>query len=165
MGAGKTTLGRQLAQHLGLRFEDSDHEIQSRTGVNVPTIFEFEGEEGFRRREKAVLADLVRENDLVLATGGGIVLDPENRQRLAANGYVIYLNCSPEQQYERTRRDKSRPLLQTPNPLERLATLYQQRDPLYREVADLVVSTEERSAPAVIKQILAAIAELEVDRL
>ena len=154
MGAGKTTIGRQLAQSLGLEFEDTDQEIQQRTGVDIPTIFEYEGEEGFRLREMKVVADMVEQDNVVLATGGGAVTQVENRRLLAARGYVIYLSCSPEQQFERTYKDKNRPLLHTENPLEMLKLLNEERDPLYREIADLVVSTEGRSAQAVVKEVV-----------
>lgn len=154
MGTGKTTIGRQLAQALGLEFDDSDQEIQRRTGVDIPTIFEYEGEDGFRARERKVIAELVEVENMVLATGGGAVTEADNRRLLPARGFVIYLECSPEQQYERTYKDKNRPLLQSDNPLERLRELTQERDPLYREVADLIVSTEGRSAAAVVKDIV-----------
>ncbi|WP_293646054.1 shikimate kinase AroK [Thiolapillus sp.] len=154
MGAGKTTIGRQLAQALGLEFEDTDQEIQRRTGVDIPTIFEYEGEEGFRKREMKAIEEMVEQDNVVLATGGGAVTQPENRRLLAARGYVIYLSCSPEQQYERTYKDKNRPLLQTGDPLEMLKALNAERDPEYREIADLVVSTEGRSAQAVVKEVM-----------
>lgn len=153
MGAGKSTVGRQLAAQLRLEFVDADHEIQRRTGVDIPTIFEFEGESGFRERERAVIDDLTQRDGLVLATGGGAVLDADNRRHLGARGLVVYLSCSPEQQYERTVRDRSRPLLQTDDPLARLRELNALRDPLYREVADLTVSTERRSAASVAREI------------
>ena len=153
MGAGKTTIGRQLAVALGYDFADSDHEIQQRTGVDIPTIFEFEGEQGFRQREIKVIDALTQREHLVLATGGGVILNEENRKHLAARGWVIYLYCSPDQQYERTIRDRNRPLLQTENPLQRLKDLMAQRDPLYRRVADMVVATEKRSAATVAKDI------------
>ncbi len=154
MGAGKTTIGRQLAHSLGLEFDDTDQEIQRRTGVDIPTIFEYEGEEGFRKREMKAIADMVERDNIVLATGGGAVTQPENRRLLAARGYVIYLSCSPEQQYERTYKDKNRPLLQNGDPLETLKALNAERDPLYREIADLVVSTEGRSAQSVVKEVI-----------
>lgn len=154
MGTGKTTIGRQLAQALGLEFEDSDREIQRRTGVDIPTIFEYEGEDGFRIREKKVIADLVEVENQVLATGGGAVTDADNRRLLPARGFVIYLECSPQQQYDRTYKDKNRPLLQSGDPLESLRQLMKERDPLYHEIADLVVSTEGRSAAAVVKDIV-----------
>jgi shikimate kinase len=138
MGAGKTTVGRQLARRTGRRFIDSDHEIEARTGVSIPTIFEIEGEPGFRRREAQVIAELARESDLVLATGGGVVLNPANRAALAS-GVVVYLNAPPEMLFERTRHDRNRPLLQVADPLAKIAELFAQRDPLYREIADVVV--------------------------
>ncbi len=139
MGAGKTTVGRQLAKRLQRRFLDSDHEIEARTGVRIPLIFEIEGESGFRRRETQVLAELAREQDLVLATGGGAVLAAENRQCLRDSGIVIYLHTPPEVLFERTRHDRNRPLLQVEDPLATLKLLYEQRDPLYRDAAHLVV--------------------------
>lgn len=154
MGAGKSTIGRQLAAALGMSFEDTDHEIQRRTGVDIPTIFEFEGEEGFRKRERQVVEELTARDGWVLATGGGVVMDSENRNHLAARGIVIYLECSPEQQYERTYKDRNRPLLNTEDPLAKLRELLAVRDPLYRETADYVVSTEDRSAAVVVKDIL-----------
>lgn len=154
MGAGKSTVGRLLAQTLGLAFEDSDHEIQRRTGVDIPTIFEYEGEDGFRQREQQVLDDLTQVEGQVLATGGGAVIRPENRQYLSARGIVVYLACSVEQQYERTYRDRNRPLLQTEDPKARLADLMAERDPLYRETADYVVSSDGRNANAVVREIL-----------
>ena len=153
MGAGKSTVGRQLAESLSYTFRDSDQEIQRRTGVDIPTIFEFEGEEGFRKRERQVIEDLVAEDRIVLATGGGAVLNAENRQKLTSRGVVVYLYCSPEQQYARTSRDRNRPLIQTEDPLARLRELMEERDPLYRQVADLVVSTEKRGTASVVKEI------------
>ncbi len=154
MGAGKSTIGRQVATLLRMEFEDSDHEIQRRTGVDIPTIFDFEGEEGFRKREKAVIEDLTQKDAIVLATGGGAVLDPDNRRNLSSRGYVVYLHCTPEQQYERTARDKNRPLIKTEDPLARLRELMEERDPLYRATADLVVTTEKRSAQSVAREIV-----------
>jgi shikimate kinase len=154
MGAGKTTIGRQLAVALGFEFEDSDHIIQKRTGVDIPTIFEFEGEAGFRQREALIIDEFTQHQGLVLATGGGSVLPPENRRILTARGFVVYLSCSPEQQHERTARDRNRPLVQTADPLESLRELMQERDPLYRQVADLIVSTERRTASSVVREIL-----------
>ena len=153
MGAGKSTIGRQLAEALSFRFEDSDHEIQRRTGVDISTIFEYEGEEGFRNREQQAIADLTNQEGIVLATGGGAILREVSRQNLAARGVVIYLHCSPEQQFSRTNRDRNRPLLQTEDPLERLRQLMDEREPLYRQVADLVVSTEKRGTASVVKEI------------
>ncbi len=153
MGAGKSTVGRQLAESLGYEFRDSDREIQRRTGVDIPTIFEFEGEEGFRQRERQVVDELSQEEGIVLATGGGAVLRADNRQDLTTRGVVIYLHCSPEQQYARTSRDRNRPLLQTADPLGRLRELMEERDPIYRQVADIVVSTEKRGTASVVKEI------------
>ncbi|MCO5762388.1 MAG: shikimate kinase AroK [Chromatiaceae bacterium] len=153
MGAGKSTIGRQLAEALSFRFADSDHEIQRRTGVDIPTIFEYEGEEGFRKREEQVIADLTDQEGIVLATGGGAVLREINRQRLTARGVVIYLHCSPEQQFARTNRDRNRPLIQTADPLQSLRDIMAIREPLYRQVADLVVSTEKRGTASVVKEI------------
>ena len=153
MGAGKSTVGRQLAESLGYEFQDSDQEIQRRTGVDIPTIFEFEGEEGFRNRERQVVEELAQQDGIVLATGGGVVLSPENRQQLAARGFVIYLHCSPEQQFARTARDRNRPLLDTDDPQQRLRELMAEREPIYRQVADMVVSTERRGTSSVVKEI------------
>jgi shikimate kinase len=141
MGSGKTTIGRQLAKRLGRPFLDSDHEIEARTGVRIPTIFEIEGEAGFRRREAQVIADLTQQDaPIVLATGGGAVLDAENRRLLRENGWVVYLNVPPSSLWERTRHDRSRPLLQVENPLAKLEALYAARDPLYRESAHFVMT-------------------------
>lgn len=154
MGAGKSTIGRQVASQLGLEFDDTDHEIQRRTGVDIPTIFDFEGEEGFRKRERTVIDELTQRTGIVLATGGGSVLDPDNRRNLSSRGFVVYLFCSPEQQYERTLRDRSRPLLQSKDPLGTLKSLMQERDPLYRETADIVIASEKRSAASVAGEIV-----------
>lgn len=154
MGAGKTTIGKQLAQSLGMEFNDSDLAIQRRTGVDIPTIFEYEGEDGFRQREQQAIDELTQIDNQVLATGGGAVIRADNRQHLSARGIVVYLACSAQQQYERTYRDRNRPLLQTENPLERLQTLMAEREPLYRETADYEVSTEGRNATVVVNDIL-----------
>ncbi len=154
MGVGKTTIGRQLANHLGWTFKDSDHEIVERTGVTIPTIFEIEGEEGFRRRESEMIARLCSEERLVLATGGGAVLKEENRRLLKETGWVIYLSASVDQLFKRTARDKNRPLLQTENPRAKIEALLRERDPIYSSVADIKISTERRSVGAVIKSIL-----------
>ncbi len=159
MGVGKSTIGKQLAVKVGLEFKDSDLEIQKRTGVDIPTIFEFEGEAGFRKREQAILDELTQQRGVVLSTGGGAVLDATSRQHLTARGIVIYLYCSPEQQFARTQKDRSRPLLQTENPLAKLQELMAQRDPLYRQVADYIISTERRNAAAVTKDIIQQISE------
>lgn len=154
MGAGKTTVGRLLARRLHKRFIDSDHEIEARTGVAIPVIFEIEGEEGFRRRESHTIAELVQERPVVMATGGGVVLNPASRASLREGGFVVYLAATPELLYERTRYDRNRPLLQVEDPLARLRELHAQRDPLYREVADLVVECPGPSAQAVTQFLL-----------
>lgn len=152
-GAGKTTVGRQLARRLGRTFIDSDHEIEARTGVAIPTIFEIEGEAGFRKRESAVLQDIAGQADLVVATGGGIVLDPANRACMAARGYVVYLAVPPEILQQRTAHDRSRPLLQGNDLPARIAALFQQRDPLYRDVADLIVPCGRGTPTGVARRI------------
>lgn len=154
MGAGKTTIGRLLAQELSLEFLDSDQVITERTGVDIPTIFEFEGEEGFREREAAVIDDLTRRKGIVLATGGGAVLREGNRRHLAERGFVVYLRASVDQQVLRTKRDRNRPLLQTENPRAKLEELMRVRDPLYREIAALTVDTDRASARSVAQRIL-----------
>ncbi|MDG3064129.1 shikimate kinase [Thauera mechernichensis] len=139
MGAGKTTVGKELARRRKLRFADCDHEIVARTGVTIPTIFEIEGEAGFRRRETQMMDELTLEPDIVIATGGGVVIAPENRALMRERGVVVYLNVPPQILYERTRHDRNRPLLQVENPRQRIDELYRQRDPLYREVAHIIV--------------------------
>jgi shikimate kinase len=154
MGAGKSTVGKRLAEVRGMEFVDSDIEIEARTGVDIPYIFEKEGEEGFRRRERATLADLTQRQGIVLATGGGAVLDPDNRQWLAARGFVVYLHASIEQQLHRTARAENRPLLQTgEDRREILRRLFERRDPLYREIADLVLPTDGRNARVLVREI------------
>ncbi len=154
MGAGKSTVGRLLARRLKLRFVDCDHEIERRCGVSVPHIFEVEGEAGFRARESQVLEELATLQNVVLATGGGAVLDAGNRRRLAAGGTGIYLCAKPEALYERVRQDRNRPLLATGDPLARLRELYVKRDPLYREVAHLVVDTGRQTVQALARTIV-----------
>jgi len=155
MGAGKSTVGRQLATALRREFFDSDQEIEQRCGVDIPLIFEMEGEAGFRNRERAVIAELSQRSGIVLATGGGAVLDPDNRRRLISSGRVIYLFASVAEQLRRIGDDPRRPLLQTSDPQARLAELLAQRDPLYRETADHIVVTDHCQARDVVAQILA----------
>ncbi|NOX07981.1 MAG: shikimate kinase AroK [Gammaproteobacteria bacterium] len=154
MGAGKSTIGKQLARALHLDFVDSDREIEKRTGVDIPLIFELEGETGFRKREATVIDQLTQQNKLILATGGGAVLDKNNRSYLSGRGYIIYLQTSVDQQVKRTSRDTKRPLLKTDNPRQRLQDLMDIRDPLYREIADLVVDTDGLSVKTVTLNIL-----------
>lgn len=154
MGAGKSTIGRQLAKELKLEFYDADQEIEARTGADIAWIFDVEGEEGFRKREAAVIDDLSHLTGIVLATGGGAVLSPENRTRLAARGTVVYLYTTVEQQMRRTARDKRRPLLQTETPESVLVELMAQRDPLYREVADMVIITDGRTVRSVASEVV-----------
>ncbi len=161
MGAGKTTVGKELARRLGLRFIDCDHEIEARTGVRIPTIFEIEGEEGFRRRESQTIDELTKEEGIVLATGGGAVLNPDNRVMLAERGIVVYLNVPPQVLWERTRYDRNRPLLQVANPRERILTLYRQRDPLYREIADIIVDGGRGNPGGTVRQIQKALETCE----
>lgn len=160
MGAGKTTVGRQLARRLGRPFFDTDHEIVERTGVPIPTIFEIEGEEGFRRREAQTIHELTESDNIVLATGGGAVIKPENRQRLRETGWVVYLNVPPVMLYERTRHDRNRPLLQVADPLARLEELHSTRDPFYREAAHLVVDGSHLVASGIVHYLLREFNEL-----
>jgi shikimate kinase len=160
MGAGKTTVGRLLAKHLDKTFLDVDHELEARTGVSIPVIFELEGEDGFRAREVTLIDELVRRDNIVLATGGGAVLRAENRATLAEHGVVVYLSASVDDLWHRTRHDRNRPLLQTQDPKAKLAELLVQRDPLYREIADIVVTSGHHSVNHVVREIEQKIADL-----
>ncbi len=157
MGAGKTTIGRQLAQVLHKTFVDVDHEIAQRTGVSIPTIFDIEGEAGFRGREAQALAELTRGHDLVLATGGGAILREENRAALREHGTVVYLRADLETLFERTRRDRNRPLLQTDDPRGKIQALLAEREPLYLGLADIVVETGQRPPASVARDVLQAL--------
>ncbi len=154
MGAGKTTVGRAVARRLERPFFDSDHEVEARTGARIPVIFELEGEAGFREREAQMIDELSAREGIVLATGGGAVLRPENRTALKERGFVVYLRAHPHDLWLRTRRDKNRPLLQTEDPKGRLEALYEQRDPLYREVADFVLETGRPSVNGLVNMVL-----------
>lgn len=154
MGAGKSTIGRLLAQTLDRPFFDSDKEIEARTGAGIPLIFEKEGESGFRLRERQIIEELTGRDGIVLATGGGAVLAPDNREHLRTRGFVVYLETSVDEQLRRTARDSNRPLLQTADPRARLTELLHVRDPLYREIADLVVHTDGRQSRRVAALIL-----------
>ncbi len=160
MGAGKTSVGRMLARRLNKDFFDADAEVERTTGVKIPVIFEIEGEAGFRVREEKVIEQLTAMNGIVLATGGGAVLSAANRGCLKSRGRVIYLRASPEDLWRRTRRDRTRPLLQTPDALGKLRALHEQRDPLYRDVADLVVDTGSQSVSHLTSRIQQLLAEL-----
>lgn len=154
MGAGKTTIGRQLASELSLEFFDSDHEVEKRTGVTITHIFDIEGEAGFRKRETAMLNELTEKKGIVLATGGGAILKPENRQFLMSRGTTIYLYANIDTLLERTSKDRNRPLLQTEDPQAKLGELLDIRDPLYRETADIIIDTGKDSVRLALKEIL-----------
>ena len=154
MGAGKSTIGRLLAKELRVPFKDSDKEIEQRTGADIPWIFDVEGEAGFREREQAVIVELCELDGMVLATGGGAVMRAENRAALRRGGRVVYLHATVEQQIDRTSRDRNRPLLRNADPGKVLRELLAVRDPLYREIADIIVETDERPPRLVVQEIL-----------
>jgi shikimate kinase len=158
MGSGKTTMGRALAKHLNKTFIDSDEEIQLRTGVTIPHIFDVEGEVGFRVREAQVIADLMQRDNMLLATGGGAILTEQTQSLLPQNGVVIYLRTQVHDLWQRTRNDKNRPLLQTGNPYLKLTQLFEQRDPIYRQVADLIIPSGKQSVHSMM---LSLISEVE----
>jgi shikimate kinase len=164
MGAGKSTIGRLLAQELQLEFVDSDKEIEERAGADIPWIFDVEGEQGFRKRETKIIDQLSQRNDIVLATGGGAILSPDNRRHLQARGTVIYLYASLEQQIERTAKDRNRPLLQNDNPAQVLTELLEIRDPLYRDCCDLVIATDGRRPKAVARDIIQCLRQQQIIR-
>jgi len=153
MGAGKTTIGKQIAKQLGKAFYDTDHEIEKRTGVKIPVIFDLEGESGFRKRETAVIRELTKLDNIVLATGGGAILLQENREYLKNNGQVIYLRAMANDLWTRMRHDKQRPLLQNVDIRAKLEQLYSERHPLYMDTASIVVDTGSQPAAIVINQI------------
>ncbi len=153
MGAGKTTVGKSLASYLNKTFIDSDHEIQKRTGVKISVIFEIEGEAGFRKREAEMLRELLKINNIVLATGGGVILNKENRELLKQNGTIVYIRATVDDLWNRTRHDKSRPILQTLDLQAKLAELYDQRDPIYRETAHVIVESGKQSILQMVKLI------------
>jgi shikimate kinase len=161
MGAGKTTMGRQIAKRLHMDFADSDHAIEAHTGVDIPLIFEKEGEAGFRKREMAIIDELTQQQNLVLATGGGAILAEENRRHLKQRGIVIYLQSDIKYLIERTRHDKNRPLLQTANPAAKLRELMTIREPLYLQTADIIINTGQQSIRSVINTILDKIKEFQ----
>ena len=154
MGAGKSAVGRQLARLLHLDFADSDEDIEARTGVDIAFIFEKEGEEGFRKREAKVIDDLTQRDGIVLATGGGAIVEPQNRSHLGARGFVIYLHTTVDQQLARTRKGRERPLLDNDDPRAVLETMMATREPMYREIADLTIETDSRKVRAVANEIL-----------
>jgi shikimate kinase len=154
MGAGKSTIGRLLAKELRVPFKDSDKEIEQRTGADIPWIFDVEGEAGFREREQAVIVELCELDGMVLATGGGAVMRAENRAALRRGGRVVYLHATVEQQIDRTSRDRNRPLLRNADPGKVLRELLAVRDPLYREIADIIVETDDRPPRLVVQEIL-----------
>jgi len=156
MGAGKTTIGRQLAKALQVPFYDSDKAIEEQTGVDIPTIFEYEGENGFRSREQNMLEELTQIDGIVLATGGGAILRAENRKVLSENGFVVYLQCSIDKILQRTKRDNQRPLLNTDEPRERIETLFAEREEFYLSCADFKIETSAMQSKAVVQNILDA---------
>jgi shikimate kinase len=160
MGAGKTSIGRQLAELLQYQFLDSDHEIESRAGVTIPWIFDVEGEEGFRRREQAMLDELTQQAGIVLATGGGAVIRELNRQHMQSRGIVVYLQADLDSLVARTRHDKNRPLLQTPDPRHTLTELLTAREPWYQQVADIVFDTRNQDVKSAAKALYDQLTQL-----
>lgn len=163
MGAGKTTIGRAVARRLGRPFFDTDHEIEVRCGVRIPTIFELEGEEGFRGRETRMLDELTQQQGIVLATGGGAVLRPENQEMLRTRGRVVYLDTSLAEVWRRTRRSQNRPLLQGENPRARVEALYRARTGIYRELADIIIPVHSGSVAQATVMVLQRLGIGEVE--
>ncbi|MEN8219120.1 MAG: shikimate kinase AroK [Pseudomonadota bacterium] len=161
MGVGKTTIAHQLAERLNLTFIDSDHEIEKHTGVTIPWIFEYEGEAGFRKRERAMIAELTALDNIILSTGGGVVLSASNRKHLQSRGYVIYLHASVDNLLERTAHSYNRPLLQTSDRREKLESLFNERHPLYTQTADVTIETGQRSIRQVVKAVLKHLQKLD----
>ena len=153
MGAGKTTIGRQIARVFDFDFFDSDREIEERTGASIPLIFELEGEDGFRKREQDIIADLTKKKQIVLATGGGAVLRAANREALKASGTIVYLCASLDDLMERTSKDKNRPLLQTENPRAKLQSILTERDPIYRQLADIILETNKMTVHTAVRKL------------
>ncbi len=161
MGVGKTTIAHHVAEIRNLTFVDSDHEIEQRSGATIPLIFEYEGEAGFRKREREIIADLTKRHNIILSTGGGVVLDANNRKHLDSRGYVIYLQASVDELLKRTAHSYNRPLLRTKNPRLKLETLLNERHPLYEEVADVTIETGHRSIRQVVKAVLKQLNKVE----
>ncbi|MEE9552325.1 MAG: shikimate kinase AroK [Gammaproteobacteria bacterium] len=153
MGAGKSTIGRMLAKRLKWKFYDSDHEIERRTGVNIPLVFDIEGEQGFRKRENKIIDELTSHSGIILATGGGAVLNPKNREYLTERGFVIYLKSGIDQLLKRTAKDQKRPLLQTDDPAAKLQEILSEREPFYREVANLIIETDKHTVKSIVDDI------------
>lgn len=153
MGSGKTTIGRQLATHLHMQFYDADREIEKKTGVDIALIFEIEGEESFRRREVKIIEELACRDNIILATGGGVVIDAQNRAFLKKHGYIVYLESSPEKLFERTAKDKKRPLLNTEDRMVTIRELLEKRSPLYEEIADLIICTNNSPIKQIVNKI------------
>ncbi len=163
MGAGKSTIGRHLAELLNKEFQDTDHEIEKRTGASIPLIFEIEGETGFRNRESSVLDDLTNKSNLVLATGGGVILSVDNRRTLHSRGVVVYLHAPLETLLQRTRRDRHRPLLQTTDRRRTMEEILKAREPVYRQTADMVIETAHRSPASVAREIVRKLEAIDSD--
>ncbi|ALO47314.1 shikimate kinase AroK [Pseudohongiella spirulinae] len=164
MGVGKSTIGRMLAQSLGRPFLDSDREIEAVTGADIPWIFDVEGEPGFRVREERMIDSLTQQDGIVMATGGGAILSEATRRRLQSRGVVVYLKASIAQQFERTSKDRNRPLLQTADPLGRIKELMRVREPLYLETADLIVETSRRGPRNVVNEIVKRLQQLDASQ-